>query len=110
MDALAAYFLVDGIREIYPNMDIQFRTEITGSTLGFATADNDLFKLLESFLDANAESLEYLRSIALTKQVSSVLFKFFLFLFSIQFILVTSLCPLVAVSYTHLTLPTILLV
>ena len=85
MDSLAAYFLVDGIRENYPNMDIQFRTEITGSTLGFATANNDLFQLLESFLDANAESLEYLRSIALTKQVSSLLFKFFYLVFSFFF-------------------------
>ena len=70
MDALSAYFHADVYRKTYPNIDIQFRTEITGSTLGFATRNKDLYNLLESFLDANTESLEVLRTAALAKQVS----------------------------------------
>ena len=70
MDGLAAMFHAQAYRKVDPTIDIQFRTEINGATLGFATSNGDLYSFLESFLDANEESLEVIRSNALFKQVT----------------------------------------
>ena len=69
MVELAALFHLDYFKRFDSSVDIQLRTEISGSTLGVLVPDEDLFGTISSFFDANEESLEAIITRAVMSQV-----------------------------------------
>ena len=70
METRVALYYLPTFREIIGNhVEIQQNVEITGSRLGFATANEDLYHVLQSFFDDNRENLDIILNTALKRQV-----------------------------------------
>eukprot|EP00111_Clytia_hemisphaerica_P017640 TCONS_00052178-protein len=72
MVELAALFHLDYFKRFDSSVDIQHRTEISGSTLGVITANIDLFGTISTFFDANEESLQAIITGAVMSQVDDL--------------------------------------
>jgi len=71
MEDVTAMYYLPTMRKTDPNFDIQTRTVISGSTLGFTTQNEDLYNTITSFLENNEEHKEVIRTNAIRAQVKT---------------------------------------